>query len=108
MTPADAALSSLREASCASTRARSASPDAAASRKWRTAVLSADFTDLFRSCAFLFCRLRLIWDLMFATGQASGLVVRSQGSARRRARPLTLATRPDAPKSAPRTAAWVG
>src|SRR5215213_9262435 len=79
MTPADAALSSLRVASCASTRARSASPEAAASRKWRTAVLSADFTDLLRSCAFLFCRLRLIWDLMFATGRPQGLVRQELG-----------------------------
>ena len=37
----------------------------------RTADFSADFTDLLRSCAASFCRLRLIWDLMFATGQAS-------------------------------------
>src|ERR671920_1791352 len=87
MTPAEAALSSLREASWASTRARSASPEAAASRKWRTAVLSADFTDLLRSCARSFCLLRLIWDLMFATGQASVSRRCAVGSGRTRCGP---------------------
>src|SRR5690242_9911081 len=71
ITPADAALSSLRLAAAASVLACSASPASAASRKRRTADFSADFTDLLRSCAASFCRLRLIWDLMFATGQAS-------------------------------------
>jgi hypothetical protein len=32
-------------------------------------------TDLLRSCAATLCRLRLIWDLMFATGQASIVVL---------------------------------
>jgi hypothetical protein len=32
--------------------------------------LSADFTALLRSRASSFCRLRLIWDLMFATEQS--------------------------------------
>src|SRR5687767_12564690 len=68
MTPLDAALSSLRAAAAASALALSASPAAAASRKLRTAVFSADFTDLLRSWAASFCRLRLIWDLMLATG----------------------------------------
>ncbi len=71
MTPAEAALSSLRPATRASSCALSLSPEDTASRNWRTAVFSADFTDLLRSCAASFCRLRLIWDLMFATGQAS-------------------------------------
>src|SRR5689334_24458658 len=71
MTPLEAALSSLRPAAAASAFAWSASPASAASRKRRTADFSADFTDLLRSCAASFCRLRLIWDLMFATGQAS-------------------------------------
>ena len=65
-------MSSLRRRGAASgLGAVSASPAAAASRKRRTAVFSADFTDLLRSCAASFCLLRLIWDLMFATGQAS-------------------------------------
>ncbi len=75
MTPLEAALSSLRPAAAASVWACSASPASAASRKRRTADFSADFTDLLRSCAASFCRLRLIWDLMFATGQASIVVL---------------------------------
>src|SRR5690349_15504175 len=71
MTPLEAALSSRLLASRAAASAASLSPAAAASRNLRTAVFSADFTDLLRSCAASFCRLRLIWDLMFATGQAS-------------------------------------
>jgi hypothetical protein len=42
---------------------------AAASWNLRIAVFSDDLTDLFRSRRFSFCRLRLIWDLMFATRQ---------------------------------------
>src|SRR3712207_3554660 len=95
MTPADAALSSLRPASWASTRARSASPEDAASRKWRTAVFSADLTDLLRSCAFLFCRLRLIWDLMFATKAGLG-VSSSWDGAGRVVRSLRTQCAPDA------------
>src|SRR6478672_9824913 len=85
MTPFEAALSSCLPASCAAVLACSALPDSAASRNLRTAVFSADFTALLRSCAASFCRLRLIWDLMFATGQASigfssvGLGPRSAG-----------------------------
>src|SRR5689334_18254805 len=75
MTPLEAALSSCLPASTARFLASSA-PDSAASRNLRTAVFSADFTALFRSCAASFCRLRLIWDLMFATGARSRLVVR--------------------------------
>src|SRR3954470_17990851 len=70
MTPLDAALSSARPALAASVLASSALPAVAASRNLRTAVLRADFTALLRSCAASFCRLRLIWDLMFATGAA--------------------------------------
>src|SRR3954453_22437664 len=67
MTPLEAALSSCLPASTARVLASSALPASAASRNLRTAVFSADFTDLLRSCAASFCRLRLIWDLMFAT-----------------------------------------
>ena len=56
----------------------SVSPASAASRNLRTAVFSADFTDLLRSCAASFCLLRLIWDLMFATGQASTVSARDR------------------------------
>src|SRR4051812_24183721 len=101
ITPAEAALSSLRLAAAARALASSVLPASAASRNLRTADFSADFTDLLRSCAFLFCRLRLIWDLMFATGQASGsrsMRVGSHGASRQRARPLTLATAAGPPK----------
>src|SRR5512139_3665022 len=67
MTPLDAALSSFLLAAFASSCAFSTSPDAAASRNLRIADFSADLTALLRSCAASFCRLRLIWDLMFAT-----------------------------------------
>ena len=91
MTPADAALSSLRSARAASRGPRRCRRRRRPRGSWRTAVFSADFTDLLRSCAASFCRLRLIWDLMFATGQASGS--RSCGGVSgsvtwRRARPL--------------------
>src|SRR4051812_16414891 len=75
ITPAEAALSSLRLAAAARALASSVLPASAASRNLRTADFSADFTDLLRSCAASFCRLRLIWDLMFATGQASIVVL---------------------------------
>src|SRR4029077_2045914 len=71
MTPLEAALSSAREAPAAAFFAWSASPPSTASRNLRTAVFSADLTDLLRSCAASFCLLRLIWDLMFTRGQAS-------------------------------------
>src|SRR5688500_5068540 len=79
MTPFDAALSSLRVAAAASVRAFSASPDSAASLKRRMAVFRADLTDLLLSCATRFCLFRLIWDLMFATGQASVLSIALTG-----------------------------
>src|SRR5690349_494681 len=69
ITPLLAALSSLRAASRSSAVACSTSPVAAASLNLRTDVFSADLTDLLRSRRFSFCRLRLIWDLMFATRQ---------------------------------------
>src|SRR6266545_90280 len=69
MTPLLTALSRCRPAARASSCAFAESPDSAASRKRRTAVLSVDFTDLLRSRAASFWRLRLIWDLMFATEQ---------------------------------------
>src|SRR6185369_17990797 len=68
MTPLLTAWSSLREASRSSaTVASLSSPAVADSWNLRTAVFSDDFTDLLRSRRFSFCRLRLIWDLMFAT-----------------------------------------
>ena len=69
MTPLLAAWSSLREASRSSTVAVSLLPAALASFSLRITVFSDDLTDLLRSRAFSFCRLRLIWDLMFATRQ---------------------------------------
>src|ERR1700754_1823882 len=69
MTPLLTALSSLRDASRISTVAFSVSPAAVASWNLRIAVFSDDLTDLLRSRRFSFCRLRLIWDLMFATRQ---------------------------------------
>ena len=71
MTPADAAWSSLRVAAFANSCACSVSPASAASRKRRIDVFNAERTDLLRSCAASVCLLRLICDLMFATGQAS-------------------------------------
>ncbi len=70
MTPLLAALSSRRPATRACSCAFAVSPASAASRKRRTAVLRVDFTDLLRSRAASFWRLRLIWDLMFATEQS--------------------------------------
>src|SRR5690606_8653984 len=74
MTPLLTALSSLRDASRISAAAASVSPLAAVSWNLRMAVFSDDFTDLLRSRRFSFCRLRLIWDLMFATRQPSSSV----------------------------------
>src|SRR5690242_21604286 len=104
MTPAEAALSSLRPAAAASVRASSALPASAASRNRRTADFSADLTALLRSCAASFCRLRLIWDLMFATGQASTVF---SDTVRERDRNVRTRDQPryqraqGAPKSAP-------
>ena len=67
MTPLLAALSSLTNAARIALVASSTWPASAASRNWRTYVFSDDFTALFRTRAFSFCLLRLIWDLMFAT-----------------------------------------
>src|SRR5690606_11967766 len=67
MTPFDAALSSLRAVSAASALASSTLPASAASWNRRTAVFSAERTDLLRARAASFWRLRLICDLMFAT-----------------------------------------
>src|SRR3954465_5882677 len=69
MTFLDAALSSFLVASPASFLASSVLPASTASVKRRTAGLSAERTDLLRSRASSFCRLRLICDLIFATGQ---------------------------------------
>src|SRR5215469_14078882 len=90
MTPLLAALSRLAHAVRMASVASATSPASAASRNLRTAVFSDDLTALLRWCAFSFCLLRLIWDLMFATRKprsGSGLVglararVRTRGSA---------------------------
>src|SRR5579875_901565 len=67
MTPLLAALSSSREARCSAVAAASRSPASAAARKCRIDVFSADFTLLLRCRAISLVRMRLIWDLMFAT-----------------------------------------
>src|SRR5699024_2897813 len=67
MTPLLAALSNLREAVLSASLAASLSPATIASRTRRTCVFNSDLTALLRSRAFSFVRLRLIWDLMFAT-----------------------------------------
>src|SRR6476659_4804959 len=67
MTPFDAALSRLRDAAANSTCAAALSPASAALRTRRTAVLSADLTDLLRRRAASLVRMRLIWDLILAT-----------------------------------------
>src|SRR5450631_4943403 len=73
MTPLLAALSSWRLTARSSSGA-SGEPASAASRKRRTWVLSEDFTALLRSRAFSFVPMRLIWDLIFATREASSSV----------------------------------
>src|SRR6478752_4522602 len=67
MTPFDAALSRLRDAAASSTCAAALSPASAALRTRRTAVFSADLTDLLRRRAASLVRMRLIWDLILAT-----------------------------------------
>src|ERR1700677_707579 len=85
MTPLETALSSLREATCSALVAASTLPDSTASRNLRTWVRSSDLTALLRWCAFSFCLLRLICDLMFATRDLSfvgyvSLLDRAQGT----------------------------
>src|SRR4051794_15448065 len=77
MTPLLAALSSFWEAVRSAVSAASRSPVSAASRKCRIAVLSEDLTLLLRRRATSLVRIRLSWDLMFATN-ASGLGYGSQ------------------------------
>src|SRR6476469_4717833 len=67
MTPFDAALSRLRDAAANSTCAVALSPASTAARTRRTAVFSADLTDLLRTRAASLVRMRLIWDLILAT-----------------------------------------
>src|SRR6478752_1824987 len=67
MTPFDAALSRLRDAAANSTCAVALSPASAALRTRRTAVFSADLTDLLRRRAASLVRMRLILDLILAT-----------------------------------------
>ena len=67
MMPLLAALSRARVASRASSWAFAASPASAASRNLRTEVFRADLTDLLRRRAASLVRLRLIYDLIFAT-----------------------------------------
>src|ERR1700728_3353795 len=71
MTPLETALSSLREATCSALVAAATSPVSTASRNLRTWVRSSDLTARLRWCAFSFCLLRLICDLMFATRDLS-------------------------------------
>src|ERR1700712_1300631 len=101
MTPLEAALSSCLPASTARALASSA-PASAAARNLRTAVFSADLTALLRSCAASFCRLRLIWDLMFATSGSPlrcGVAVRGHPE-RVQTRRETISAALVAPKSA--------
>src|SRR4051794_25097193 len=67
MTPLLAALSRARAAARCSSVAFSFSPASTASRKRRTAVRTADLTDLLRWRRFSLVLTRLIWDLMLAT-----------------------------------------
>src|SRR5664279_3097147 len=67
MTPLETALSRLRDATTSSACAVALSPELAASRTRRTAVFSADLTDLLRIRAASLVRMRLIWDLILAT-----------------------------------------
>src|SRR6478736_5434152 len=71
MTPLEAALSSFLAAVRPAVIAASLSPASASSRNLRTADFRPVFTALLRSWAFSFCLFRLIWDLMFATGEPS-------------------------------------
>src|ERR1700760_1632106 len=63
MTPALAALSSLRLVETSNSVALSLSPSWAAARNARTAVRSEDFTDLLRSRARSFVLMRFCCDL---------------------------------------------
>src|SRR6516225_6125527 len=100
MTPLLAALSSLTDAARIAATAASALPASAASRNLRTDVFSSDFTALLRIRAFSFCLLRLIWDLMFATRNASlglglgrlAVPARAQGASRGQAQARGIQT----------------
>src|ERR1700709_1617849 len=67
MTPLLTALSSCLDACRKAVLALSLSPASAASRKDRIAVFSELLVLLLRSRAASLVRIRLIWDLMFAT-----------------------------------------
>src|SRR3954469_23745580 len=71
ITPLLTALSSFLDAARSASFTASLSPEAAASRKERTLVFSADLTDLLRRRRFSLVALRLIWDLMLATRRLS-------------------------------------
>src|SRR3954454_21378404 len=71
ITPLLTALSSFLDAARSASFAASLSPEAAASRKERTLVFSADLTDLLRKRRFSLVAFRLIWDLMFAKRRLS-------------------------------------
>src|SRR3954447_16952433 len=71
MTPLLTALSSLRDAERRAAAAFSASPASTAVRTERARVRSSLLTALLRSVRLAFVRLRLIWDLMFATKRLS-------------------------------------
>ena len=76
MTPLLEALSSLRVAARRAVVALSLSPVEIASFAMRMTVFSSLLTALLRSCALRFVRLRLIYDLMFATWSSSFVLVR--------------------------------
>src|SRR3954447_542058 len=67
ITPLPAALSRARAAARCSSTASSALPASTASRNFRTAVRTAERTDLLRWRRFSLVLTRLIWDLMLAT-----------------------------------------
>src|SRR6266496_4358252 len=71
MTPLLAALSSFLLASRSKGMAFSLSPASAASRNFRIAVLTEDFTDLLRRRAFSLVLIRLSCDLMLAMRECS-------------------------------------
>src|SRR3954451_6852225 len=77
ITPLLTALSSLRDADRSAAVAFSASPASTAVRTERARVRSSLLTALLRSVRLAFVRLRLIWDLMFATNELSRSADRS-------------------------------
>src|ERR1700712_243468 len=106
MTPLLTALSSCLDACRKAVLALSLSPASAASRKERTAVFTEPLTLLLGSRAASLVRIRLIWDLMFATKLPQMPIVEpnestdGSGAGCRTTSPDYQCARP-APKSAP-------